>query len=78
MSSKFFINYLRKFIQKLDNVICNDKDKIVDQIPEVKKFFYDGGKVSKELLEAAIDFMISIEPNPLYLIIGSTAFLFDK
>ena|SRR3990172_12105237 len=29
-----------------------------------KSFFYDGREVSRELLEAAIDFLISIEPDP--------------
>lgn len=57
---------LTDVLEYIQNKTCQSyvyESKIVDQILEVKKFFYDGGKVSKELLEEAIDFMISIEPN---------------
>ena len=38
------------------------------EIIDMEDFFYNDGTVSKELLEQAIDFMISIEPDPELLI----------
>ncbi len=55
------------FLGYMENKMCRifiDENQIVEQTSQAKNFFYDDGEVSKELLEAAIDFMISIEPNP--------------
>lgn len=60
MILEIFIEYWRKFFKKIDATNCN----IYNNNDLTKKFFYDCGEVSKELLESAIDFMISIEPNP--------------
>jgi hypothetical protein len=59
------VNFLEEYMEHNIHQTFYNENKIVASTSQVKRFVYYGGEVSRQVLDAAIDFMVSIEPNPI-------------